>query len=302
MENLWWLWGSLAGVVTATYILYNQQIKMGSALFMVYRGVGLALVMLPFSVFFPFNPGMEFWSLCVITGLIIAYSDNRFFNVVSKCGAEVGAALQPLSIGITFFMWFVFKPSQIIEYWHMPLRFLIVLLCLSGFTWTIMTISHNAKYYRALKYLLPSLFLCSVIDNLQKVIMDCGIKDVYAASFYYIMITSFFAGLGNLVVFIRKNKDWTQILFNSRNLSLGMLAAAMVAVAVAVKNFGMAYTPNPAYIAALIFLYPVWIKLMNNVYIRYKSECCYERVSPKLLLLLLCSVIGLILFGRPSLS
>ncbi len=302
MENLWWLYGLLAGLVTAVYILYNQQIKMKPALFMVYRGVGLALVMLPFSFFFPFNPGMGFWLLCVITGLVIAYSDNRFFNVVSSCGAEVGSALQPLSVGITFFMWFAFKPMQIMEYWHMPLRFAIVLLCLGGFTWTILMISHNSNHYKALKYLLPSLCLAAVIDNLQKVIMDFGLNDVYAASFYYIMITSFFAGLGNFAVFIRDNKNWQQMLFERRSLLLGMIAAVMVGIAVAVKNFGMAYTPNPAYISALIFLYPVWLKIMNNIYQRCRSDCCYERVSSKLLLFLLVSVIGLILFGRPSLS
>lgn len=302
MENLWWVSGLLASLTTAVYILYNQQIKMQPSLFMVYRGVGLALVMLPFSVFFPFNPGIMFWLLCILTGLIIAYSDNRFFNVVSRCGAEVSSSLQPLSIGITFFMWFIFKPSQIIEYWHMPLHFAVVILCLGCFTWAIMMISHNPEHFKALKYLLPSLFLSSVIDNLQKVIMDCGISDVYAASFYYIMITGLFAGLGNLWDFLRKNEKCLPVLFNPRNLCLGMFAAIMVGVAVAVKNFGMAYTPNPAYIAALLFCYPVWIKIINNVYLRYHSDCCYEYVSPKLLLLLLGSVVGLVLFGRPQLS
>lgn len=297
MADLWWLFGLISGVVNAVYIYFNQILKMPTAMFMIYRGVGLALVMLPFSVFFPFHPGWPFWVLCIITGLMIAYGDNRFFHTVSRYGAEIGSALQPLSIGITFFLWMAVDPAQLAEYWHSPVRFFFILLCLGGFTAAIMMIRQTPANYQALKYLLPSLILLALTDNVQKVIMGLGASEVGAASFYYLMITSFVAGLGNLVVFVRKERN-LRMLFVPRNIFCGMSIVSLAGVAVIFKNFGMAFTPNPAYVSALIFLYPVWIMIVNNIYLHYKKYIGYERINKNLLVLLLVSVVGLIIFAR----
>lgn len=297
MADLWWLFGLLAGFVTAFYVFCNQLLKMPTAMFMIYRGVGLALVMLPFSFFFPFNPGWKFWGLCVLTGLMIAYSDNRFFNTVSRYGAEISSAIQPLSIGITFFLWLALDPSLVAEYWHAPLRFFFILLCLGGLIAAVLMIHQTSANYQALKFLLPSLILAALIDDTQKIIMNIAGANFAAASFYYLMITSFFAGLGNLVVFVRKEKN-IRLLFVPRNIFFGMSIVSLVGIAVVFKNYGMALTPNPAYVSALIFLYPIWIMIANNIYLRYKKYIGYNRISKNVLFLLLVSVIGLIVFGR----
>ncbi len=297
MQELWWFLGLMSGLVTAVYVFCNQQLKMPTAMFMVYRGVGLALVMLPFAVLFPFNPEWSFWGLCLLTGLLIAYNDNRFFNAVYNYGAEISSALQPLCVGITFFLWLVLQPSQIMVYWQNPLRFLLIMCCLAGFTLAILMIRRIPDNFSALKFLLPSLFLISIVDAFQKVIMRLGADNLPAASFYYLMVTSFFAGLCNLIVFLRKEKNW-RLIFLPRNLSLGFAVVSLAGIAVILKNFAMAGTPNPAYVAALIFLSPVWIMAGNNIYFHFKKYIGYERINPYLLLLLLASVIGLVIFGR----
>lgn len=266
-------------------------------MFLIYRGVGLALIMLPFSFFFPFSPGWQFWALSIVTGLMIAYNDNRFFNTVARYGAEISAALQPLCIGITFFLWMAVEPSQLVEYWHSPVRFFFILLCLGGFTAAILMIRQAPANYQALKYLLPSLCLIAVVDNMQKLIMEYGASELGAASFYYLMLTSFFSGLGNMIVFVKKERN-LRMLFVPRNIFCGMSIVSLAGIAVVFKNFGMAHTPNPAYVSAMIFLYPVWIIVANNIYLHYKKYIGYERINKNLLFLLLVSVIGLIIFGR----
>lgn len=298
MADFWWVWALVSGIVTAVYVFCNQLLKMPTAMFLVYRGVGLSLFMLPFSFAFSFNPGWQFWALCFITGIMISYNDNRFFNTVANYGAEISSSLQPLCIGVTFFLWLALKPEQIIEYWHSPLRFFLILLCLTGFTFAILLIRRTPANYQALKFLLPSLFLTAFVDGFQKLIMEYGITNISAASFYYIMLTSFFAGLGNLWVFIRCEHNSLKLLLLPRNLFLGMSLVSLAGIAVAFKNFGMAYTPNPAYVSALIFLNPVWIMMTNNIYLHFKKYTGYQRINRYLLLLLLSSVIGLIIFGR----
>lgn len=297
MEDLWWLCGLISGVITAVYIYFNQILKMPTAMFMIYRGVGLALAMLPFSYFFPFHPGWQFWGLCMLSGLLIAYSDNRFFNTATNYGAEISSALQPLSIVITFFLWLAIDSSQLTEYWHSPLRFFFILLCLGGFTAASIMLRQTSANYRVLKYLLPGVIMIAAIDNLQKIIMGLDVAQIGAASFYYLMITSFFAGLGNMIVFVRKERNLRMLLV-PRNIFCGMSIVSLAGIAVIFKNFAMAYTPNPAYVSVLIFLYPVWIMSVNNIYLHFKKYIGYERISKNLLFLLLVSVVGLIIFAQ----
>lgn len=297
MADLWWLCGLMSGVITAVYVYCNQLLKMPTAMFMIYRGVGLALVMLPFTYFFPFNPGWPFWTLCVVSGMMIAYSDTHFLNAISSFDSEISFSIQPLSIGLTFFLWLAVKPSLFVGYWHSPVNSFFLLLCLLGIISAILMIRQAPINWSKLKFLLPCLLIITLTDGIQKVLMGLGSDNIGAASFYYLMITSLVAGLGNMAVFVQKERN-LRLLLVPKNIFFGMSIVSLVAIAVVSKSYGMVSTPNPAYVSALIFLYPVWIMMANNLYLRYKKYIGYEHLNKNILFLLLVSIIGLIIFGR----
>ena len=53
MNNLWWIASFVSSLFTAMYIYSGQVFKMPASLFMLYRGLGAGVLMLPFIPFFP---------------------------------------------------------------------------------------------------------------------------------------------------------------------------------------------------------------------------------------------------------
>lgn len=61
------------------------------------------------------------------------------------------------------------------------------------------------------------------------------------------------------------------------------------------KNFAMFYALNPSYVAALMYIYILWIALFNLLKARLTPNVPYNRMNVKAALLLLTSAIVLIL-------
>ena len=296
MENIWWIAALLSSLFTALYIYSSQIFKMPASLFMVYRGLGAGLVMLPFIPFFPVIHDPYFYVFVVAQGLWAAYLDNRFFHAVSKFGAEMASAIQPLSIGVTFIFWLIIYPHQIIDLSRDPLRFLGIVLCLIGITITVLQLRKSKVGFRAFLYLLPCLFMTTGSDILNKQAMHFGTENLTSAVFYYIMIMSIIMGITNLWAYLRLYK--TSLIWKKKNIKNGVILVIWAIISLATKNVAMAKTFNPSYVAAIIYTYPMLIIGWDIFQVcRHKSYLC-PRISLKIVGILFASVIGLILLGN----
>ena len=73
-----------------------------------------------------------------------------------------------------------------------------------------------------------------------------------------------------------------------------MVALSVVAGNIA-KNTAMFYAKNPAYVSALIALYPVWIIIWNKFYYRHNGVEKFFDSDIRAVIVLLLSIILLIL-------
>lgn len=294
MQNMWWLLAFFLSILTASYVYINQFIKVSGSQLMIYRGLGTACILLPFAFFVPLLNNPAFYILCIVQGCVISYGDNRILNSAKIFGAEITSLIHPLSIAIIFLLWLFLHPHEFAEMVHLPLHFTLIMSCLLGISAAIIMICHSKISRKALSFLFLGMFCEVFIDVSNKETTHLGADNIYAAIFYYTLITSFVAGSLNLFFYVRSGKKLPKII-EKKNFSFMwffMLYAIMHSM---LKTYTMYLTPNPAYVAAIVHAYPVWIMLANNLYSRKNPEYKTTRINKMQLLLLLVSMVGLVL-------
>ena len=294
MQNIWWLLAFLLSILTASYIYINQFIKVKGSQLMVYRGLGTSCLLLPFAFFVPLLHNPAFYALCFVQGIVISYGDNRILNSAKVFGAEITSLIHPLSIAIIFLFWLALHPHEFAEMLNMPLHFALVLSCLLGISAAIILICHSKISLKALSFLFLGMFCEVFIDVSNKETTHLGAENVYAAIFYYTLITSFVAGLFNLFFYIKSGKKLPPLMAK-KNYSFMWFFVLYAIIHSMLKTYAMYLAPNPAYVAAIVHAYPVWIMLANNLYSLKNQGYKTNRINKAHLFLLLISMVGLVL-------
>ncbi len=292
---MWILFALGCSFITAFYTSINHLFKLPASQMMVYRGIGCALFMLPFLAFLPANFPPQFYILCVLQGLVVAYTDNRILNAAKNWGNDVTAAIQPLSVVATFLLWLIIVPSTVRTYLASPVTTVLIILCLTGIVYATLKLKQASLSAQALKSFILPLCLMACADVLNKKAMQAAGPNLIAAIFYYSFFVSLFCGLPNLLTYVRHNaiKD----LFNKRSVFAGLCVITIIFLVMGTKNVAMRYTPNPAYTAAIICLFPLWI--FGEKYLRafVKKQPYQAFISPLTLIILVVSLCGLLLLS-----
>lgn len=295
MQNYWWLLALALSLLTSAYVYANQLIKIKGSLLMIYRGLGTGLVLLPFCYFFAPIHNWAFYGLCIAQGLVISYGDNRILNSSKTFGAEVTSLIHPLSIFFIFLFWIILHPSEFAAFTDHPLKFALIIFCLLGVMLAIIRILRAHGSRKALGFLLAGMFCEIFIDVTNKETTHLGAENIVSAIYYYTLITSLVAGSCNLSAHFLRNRGFSEILA-LKNLKFAWFFVFYAAVHSALKTYTMYLTPNPAYVAAIVHAYPVWILLAENIRQRFCPQQGRRlvKVSPLWLGLLLVSIVGLI--------
>lgn len=295
MHELWWVVAIFASFIFAMYIFANQIFKLKGSLVMIYRGIGAAIVLLPFV---PFVAGVEnplFYYLCIFQGILIAYLDNRLFNAASRFGAELTSVIQPISVLFGLVMWFCIVPHQFLDLCQNPLRLILTILSIFGIVGSVLMLKKNRMSRKAFLYLLPALLTVTILDLLGKGLMDIGADNVFGAIFYYSLITSLIAGAVNAVAFFRQGNSFAEVLQPRNMLFAGIPVVTLIMGMYVFKNYSLYLADNPAYVMAIIYSYPIWILFANNLYSRHFAHKNYATPSKWVLATMVASIVVLIL-------
>ena len=293
MEKYWFFVALVCSLLNGVFIYTNQIFKLAGPLFMVFRGVGQFLALLPFVMFFSPIENVAFYLLCFAQGCLIAFNDYRLFRSSKAFGAEVTSSLQPLAIGLIFVLWLVVHPADLKAMLQQPLHLALIMLCLCGITFSILKMKKAKSSAQAMRYLLPCLCLMSINDVINKEAMIHGAEHLVSAIYFYCLITAFVSGSANFILYLKKHK------LNELKAPHYKFRAPVIVLLVTLcmisKNYAMFLAPNPAYVSAIIFLYPLWIVLGNMLYRHCGGKIACAGVRLSTVSVLLTSVIGLIL-------
>jgi len=289
MQHYWWILAIGISLLTSVYVYANQFIKIKGSLLMIYRGLGTAAILLPLAYFFPPVSNGAFYGLCVVQGIVISLGDNRILNGAKTFGAQVTSLIHPLSIAFIFVFWMLLHPGELAVLARHPLHFGLILACLLGTTAALVIICQAKANRKALSFLIVGMFCEIFIDVTNKETTRLGADNLLSAIFYYTLITSLVAGCVNLWVHLRRGHGLAE-LTNRKNFHFAWFFMLFAIMHGMLKTYAMYLTPNPAYVAAIVHAYPVWILLFN----RFNRRNNYIKIKPQMILLLLISMVGLI--------
>lgn len=293
MEKYWFIVAFVCSLLNGGFVYTNQVFKLSGLLFMVFRGMGQFCLLIPFILLFKPIENATFYILCCIQGFIIAFNDYRLFRSAKAFGAEVTSSLQPFSIGLIFILWLTVNPEDLKYMIERPYHSALVIMCLSGITYSMLKMKTAKSCAKAMKYLFPCLCLMSVNDVINKEAMIRGAEDLVCAIYFYCLITAFISGCINLILYTRKHR--LSDLITPRHRFKALIIVVLVTLSMVCKNYAMFLAPNPAYVSAIIFLYPLWIIVGNKIYRHFCGHISAVTVSLPVVCVLLSSVIGLIL-------
>lgn len=293
MFDSWAFQAVAASFLMEVYFQQNQNVRLNGVVFMVYRGLAMALMLIPFTPFFPPIDNWQFYVFCILTGLGIAFIDYYYFKAIRYWGAEVVTSIQPLNIGLIFIIWLTLKPSLILFYLQEPLKFVLIILCLIGIMISMVKYNQVKVSRKALRYLLPALLVGALSENINKQALIYGDNNPISAIFYYILVTAVTIGVVNLARYVNSGEP-LRILISWKNLKHCWIFIVLI-LAMTVRNMALNTAVNPAYVAAIIYLYVVWIMLSNNLKACLGKNIRYQQMNKKIVALLLVSVVGLIL-------
>lgn len=292
MQNCWWILALALSLLTASYVGANQFIKVKGSVLMAYRGLGTSLLLLPFCFYFPPLQNVWFYALCIVQGLVLSVGENRILNSAKTFGAEVTSLIHPVSIALIFVIWEVLHPSEFVELLQYPEKLSLIALCLCGTAAALILISRARANRRALWFLLAAMSCETFIDVTSKETTHLGAENVISAIFYYTLITSLVAGSCN--IWFQDKKRFGKI-FERKNLKFAWFFMLFAILHSVLKTYTMYLSPNPAYVAAIVHAYPVWIMLGRNFLFAKSGNPHYIKINPWYLGLLLLSIVGLIL-------
>lgn len=288
---MWVFFALLTSLINAVYYIFNQDSRLKPSLFMVYRGYYLALAATPLALCFWHTFPWQFYMIALMQGLLISYSDFKYFQAFQKFGAENVTSINPLTVIIMFFIWFIFAPEMILSYLSTPLRTFLIMASILIIVISVMKYRAQPIGLKCFRFMAPILLISSLINISNKIIMQYADFHLLTATITRVALTGLVIGTINLFYGLKHNlqtKDIIAIKNLKRGLFILLLALSMICL-----NFSMHYTEHPAYTSAIIYLSVVWIILINKIRTLSGYKLPYQKLQKKWIFALLIATVVL---------
>lgn len=248
---LWAVFGLTAASLSAIFMLVQERLKIDGFAMAFWNKVGCAIMMLPAVLYFGFPEGWLFYAILCGTALLWVVSDVHFFSAIPKVGAGTVSRVLPLSIIITFFLWFAFDHALLQKYLEEPVRssLLVMTLCASVFFATRLRhckISWHA--FRLLWFVICASIVGPILLKLitQQVSIEKG-------PFAFVFCEALFMVTCWIIWYAVRRPVPKEVLFSKKAAKAGILVGFISGGMVASNFAAMMYVDNPALVPAVKF-------------------------------------------------
>jgi len=258
----------LASIFGATNSIISQKFNIDPPVLALYRGFGLAIVLLPFMLFVPAPTSWLFYVLVVVNGVMASFSFRRATEVIEKHGANIMSKFLTVSPVIVALIWWIINPTKFaIFVSDSPEKAIGSILCLIAMLVSMFTLEKNKTTHRAFidtspLFLLYTAQTFSCYFALQEVSMIQGV-------FYYPFIQGLLIGIFNYFIHIHHlhshaKEKILQTVFDKKVLKGGLLLILSIALVRVFSNVSFKILPNPSYTNLIFNLQILWIYLASN--------------------------------------
>ena len=290
---MWAIFAVVVGILNAIYYICNQNSKLNSTLFMLYRGFITALFVVPALFFFPPNFQWQYFLIVIMQGFAISYFDLKYFQAFQKYGAETVCSIRPLIVLLTFMAWLIIKPYMIEYYMGMPLRSIFIILSIITIVYATIKYCYQPVGMKCLVDVFPILVISTINDIFNKILMHYTNDNLFAGSLWRVFIDGCVIGLVNIYIVRRHNIKLREVI-NPDNIKKGMVVL-FLALSMIGYSLSFYYAENPAYTSAIVYASVIWVMLINKIMVKLGLKIKgYQRIAKKWIFTLLIASIILI--------
>lgn len=256
----WVLFSLLAASGSAGMYLVNQYIRVPGVYLVVTSRILVICATIAPSLYFGMPQDPLFYLGVGITAIVGVAGDVRVFNVSAKYGGGVTSRVMPLQVFGGFALWLAIHPEQITAYLENPWRSLGILTALCSCIWFSTRLHKCAISKAAFLELIPAIFFYAITITFNKFAIDHAPTHSGVYNYMFVQCLIAVPMFGIFGAINRKEHVKTAKFLTRRVLLGGGILFLFWTGHMIFKLYAMAWTDNPAYVAAIILTAPLFIQ------------------------------------------
>lgn len=259
----WALLGVAVAVVSAGMMLAQERLKVEGLAVAIWCKVACVAVTLPFALWHGFPEAPLFYAVIAAQAVMWSIADVIMYRAISEIGAGVIARLLPLTVVVSFLMWFAYDPSLAVRYADSPGVSAAILAVLVLTVFFAMQMRKCAVTMRAVRKTWFFLVASCIGVLFSKIAMDAADPERGPMAYTLCEALAMLSLWGGYIAF-RRREVFAKLL-ERRTMRGGLIVGAWQAAFVILFLVGMFHVDNPGYVWALQLLSAVFIVVYHRL-------------------------------------
>lgn len=249
---LWAIFALLCAASSALVLIIPERARCDGFALAFWNKAAAFVFMIPL-VFMQGMPDQPlFYALVAAQALLWVVSDVIFFRALPKVGAGVISRILPLSVIVTFVLWFFFDHALFKEYLSTPWRSLAVCAALCGSVYFAMRLKKDPVSWQAIRMIWFVLFAAVIGPLMYKLVTRYA--TIEQGPFAFVLFESFVMVSIWSVFYMVKKPVPASVLFSKESLRGGAMVGAAMTMVSLTKFAAMHYVDNPGLVPAVKYI------------------------------------------------
>lgn len=249
---LWAIFALICASMSAFVLILPERAKADGFAVAFWNKAAAVIFMVPFVLWQGVPHQWEFYALVAAQALLWAVSDVIFFRAIPVVGAGVVSRILPISVVVTFCLWFVFDPALLGQYLDHPVRSGLIALALCGSVYFAMRLKRDPVSWAAIRCIWFVLFAAVVGPLMYKLVTKY--TTIEQGPFAYVLFEGAVMVTLWSLFYAAKKPVPVSTLFAKESLRAGLgVGIAMCLVSLS-KFAAMHYVDNPGLVPAVKYL------------------------------------------------
>lgn len=248
---LWAVFGLTSASLSAIMMLVQERLKVHGFAMAFWNKVACAAFMAPLVLYFGVPTDWVFYALVAGQAMLWVVSDVIFFTAIPKVGAGVVSRVLPVSVILTFCLWFFFDPGLFHHYLETPLRSGMVFITLCASVYFATRLKHCPVSWEAFRLIWFVVFAAVVGPLAFKLVTQHA--DIQRGPFTFVFFEAMVMVMCWSVWSYWRKPAPREILFSKKAIMAGFTIGSVSSLMVASNFAAFFYVDNPGLVPAIKF-------------------------------------------------
>lgn len=249
---LWAVFALMCAATSALVLIIPERVKADGFALAFWNKAAAIVFMTPLVLYMGLPDQWQFYALVAAQALLWVVSDVIFFRAIPVVGAGVISRILPISVIVTFCLWFLFDHALFQEYLDTPKRSALVVLALCGSVYFATRLKKDPVSWNAIR-LIWFVLVAAVVGPLMYKLVT-RYTTIEQGPFAFVLFEALVMVSVWSVYYLVKQPIPKEVLFSKENLKAGAMVGAALSLVSLTKFAAMHYVDNPGLVPAVKYL------------------------------------------------